>query len=90
VRATCSSHVSSTANFESHQFTLSVAVKLLEQSVHGISSRKTFDSHRFMAPVAVLLGLHGDTFESRVENRVEITAKCLRVNRLDSSVAGIL
>jgi hypothetical protein len=35
------------------------------------------------------LGLHGDTLEIRVENRVEIIAKCLRVNRLDSSVAGI-
>jgi hypothetical protein len=38
----------------------------------------------------LMLGLHGDTLEIRVENRVEIIAKCLRVNRLDSSVAGIL
>jgi hypothetical protein len=37
-----------------------------------------------------MLGLHGDTLEIRVENRAEIIAKFLRVNRLDSSVAGIL
>jgi hypothetical protein len=39
---------------------------------------------------SLTLGLHDDTLEIRVENRVEIIAKCLRVNRLDSSVAGIL
>jgi hypothetical protein len=37
-----------------------------------------------------MLGLHGDSLDIRVENRVKIIAKCLCVNRLYSSVAGIL
>jgi hypothetical protein len=42
------------------------------------------------AVLLLMLDLHGDTLEIRVENKVEIIAKCLRVNRLDSSVAGNL
>jgi hypothetical protein len=38
----------------------------------------------------VMLGLHGDILEIRVENIAEIIANCLCVNRVDSSVAGIL
>jgi hypothetical protein len=39
---------------------------------------------------SVMLGFHGNILEIRVENRVEIIAKSICLNRLDSSVAGIL
>jgi hypothetical protein len=35
-------------------------------------------------------GLHGDILEIIVENIAEVIANCLCVNRVDSSVAGIL
>jgi hypothetical protein len=37
-----------------------------------------------------MLGLHGDILEIIVENIADIIANCLCVNRVDSSVAGIL
>jgi hypothetical protein len=35
-------------------------------------------------------GLHSDILEIRVENIADIIANCLCVNRVNSSVAGIL
>jgi hypothetical protein len=40
--------------------------------------------------LSLMLGLHSDILESRVENIADIIANCLCVYRVDSSVAGIL
>jgi hypothetical protein len=37
-----------------------------------------------------MLGLHGNILGIRVENIADIIENCLCVNRVDSSVAGIL
>jgi hypothetical protein len=46
--------------------------------------------HYQSTTVTLMLGLHGDILEIRVENIADIVANCLCVNRVDSSVAGIL
>jgi hypothetical protein len=40
--------------------------------------------------LCIMLGLHGDILEIGVENIADIIANCLCVNRVDTSVTGIL
>jgi hypothetical protein len=48
------------------------------------------ETERFVVAMVLMLGSHGDILEIRVENIAEVIANCLCVNRVNSSVAGIL
>jgi hypothetical protein len=61
----------------------------LHRPLISLDCRITSAGHKYSGR-NIMLGLHGDILDIRVENIPDIIANCLCVNRVDSSVAGIL